>query len=57
MSSSFIKPRKAVLAGTIRACEQRIFPFERDGTDRTFDDVVVEFDTAIIDKARQTFPA
>ncbi|MDA9421810.1 hypothetical protein XH97_06775 [Bradyrhizobium sp. CCBAU 53380] len=46
-----------MLGATVGACEQRVFPVERDRTDRTFDNVVVELDTAIIDKARQTFPA
>ena len=46
-----------MLGAAIGACEQRIFPVERDRTDRTFDGVVVELDTAIIDEARQTLPA
>ena len=45
-----------MLGTAIGAGEQRIFPVERNRTDRTTN-VVVEFDTAIIDKARQTFPA
>jgi hypothetical protein len=46
-----------VLGTAVGACEQRIFPVECDRTDRTFDGVVVELDTAIIDEARQTLPA
>lgn len=46
-----------VLGAAVGTCEQCIFPVERDGTDRALDDVVVEFDTAIIDEARQALPA
>ena len=46
-----------VLGTTVGACEQRIFPVERDRTDRALYGVVVELDTAIIDEARQTLPA
>ena len=46
-----------VLGAAIRACEQSIFPVERDGADGAFDGVVVELDAAIIDEARQAFPA
>jgi hypothetical protein len=45
-----------VLGTAVGACEQRIFPIERDGTDRALGGVVVELDTAIIDEARQTLP-
>ena len=46
-----------VLGATIRACEQSIFPVERDGADGAFDGIVVELDAAIVDEARQAFPA
>ena len=46
-----------MFGAAIGSCEQRIFPIQRDGTDRTFDGVVVEFDTAIVDEARQALPA
>ena len=46
-----------VLGTAVGACEQRIFPVERDRTDRALDGVVVELDTAIIDEARQALPA
>jgi hypothetical protein len=38
----------------IRTCEQSIFPVECDGA---FDGVVVDFDSTIVDEARQAFPA
>lgn len=37
--------------------EHRIFPVQRDRTDRALDGVVVELDTAIVDEARQPLPA
>jgi hypothetical protein len=46
-----------VFGAAIRSREQRIFPVERDGADGAFDGIVVELDTAIVDEARQTFPA
>lgn len=45
-----------VLGTAVGTCEQRIFPVERDRADRALDGVVVELDTAVIDKVRQTFP-
>ncbi len=46
-----------MLGAAIGTCEQRIFTIERDGTDRSFDGVVVEFDAAVVDEAGQSFPA
>ena len=46
-----------VLGAAVRACEQRIFPIQRDRTDSAFDGIVVELDAAIIDEARQARPA
>src|SRR6478609_3520283 len=46
-----------VFGAAIRTGEQRIFPVERDGADGAFDGVVVELDAAIVDEARQAFPA
>ena len=46
-----------MFGATIGTCEQCILPIKRDGTDRAFDGVVVELDAAIIDEARQPFPA
>lgn len=46
-----------VLGTTVRTCKQCIFSVERDRADRTLDNVVVELDTAIIEKARQALPA
>src|SRR5258708_30437117 len=46
-----------MLGAAIRTCEQCIFPVERDGADGALDGVVVEFDAAIVDEARQAFPA
>ncbi len=45
-----------MLGTAVGACEQRIFPIEGDRTDRAFDGILVEFDTAIIDEARQSLP-
>jgi hypothetical protein len=42
-----------MFGAAIGACEQRIFPVERDGTDGAFDGVVVEFDATVVDEARQ----
>ena len=46
-----------VFGAAIRACEQSIFPVERDGADGAFDGVVVKLDTAIVDEAGQALPA
>jgi hypothetical protein len=46
-----------MLGAAIRASEQRIFPIERDGADRSFDGIVVDLDVAVIDEARQAFPS
>src|SRR5580692_296764 len=46
-----------MLSAAVRPCEQSIFPGERDGADGAFDGVVVELDAAIVDEARQAFPA
>ena len=46
-----------MFGAAVRTSEQGIFPVERDGANGAFDGVVVEFDAAIADKARQAFPA
>ena len=46
-----------MFCATIRTCEQRILPIKRDRADGAFDGVVVELDAAVIDEARQAFPA
>jgi hypothetical protein len=46
-----------VFGAAIRACEQGIFPVERDGADGAFDGVVIELDATIVDKACQALPA
>src|SRR4029077_4874320 len=46
-----------MLGAAVGACEQCVLAIERDGTDRSFDSVVVEFDAAIVDEAGQAFPA
>src|SRR5580692_9550173 len=46
-----------MLGAAIGACEQSIFAGKLDRTDRTFDGVVVEFYTAIVDEPRQAFPS
>lgn len=46
-----------MLGTAVRACEQSVFAVERDGADGAFDGVVVELDAAIVDEARQAFPA
>jgi len=42
-------------SAAVRTCEQSIFAVERDRADGAFDGVVV--DAAVVDEARQTFPA
>ena len=37
--------------------KQRVLATELDSTDRSFDRIVVEFDTAVINEARQPLPA
>src|SRR5579883_1254400 len=46
-----------MLGSAVRTGEQCIFAIERDGTDRALDHVGVDFDAAIIDEAREAFPA
>jgi hypothetical protein len=46
-----------MLGAAVRPREQRILSVERDGTDGAFDSVVVDLDAAIVDEARQAFPA
>ena len=46
-----------MLGTAVRPREQRILSVERDGTDGAFDSVVVDLDAAIVDEARQAFPA
>ena len=46
-----------MLGAAIGACEQRIFSVERDRADGALDGVVIDFDAAIINEARQALPA
>src|SRR5450432_4066079 len=46
-----------MLGASVRAGEQRVLSVERDRADGALDGVVVELDAAVIDKARQAFPA
>jgi len=46
-----------MLGAAVRPREQRILSVERDRADGSFDGVVVEFDAAVVDEARQAFPA
>lgn len=43
------------LVAAVTAREQMIFSSERDGTNRPFDGIGVEFDAAVIEDARQAF--
>ena len=45
-----------MLGTAVGAREQGIFPVERDRADRALDGIVVEFDAAIADEARQALP-
>ena len=42
-----------MLGAAVRTREQRILSVERDRADRSFNGVVVELDTAVIEEARQ----
>ena len=42
-----------MLGASVGTCEQRVLPVERDRADGALDGVVVEFDAAVIDEARQ----
>ena len=44
-------------ATTVAACEQLIFSSKPDGTDRAFDGIGVEFNTAVMEEARQALPS
>ena len=46
-----------MLGTPVEPREQRVLSVERDRADGAFDGVVVEFDAAIVDEARQAFPA
>src|SRR5437588_9550657 len=45
------------LSATVRAGEQMVLAPKRDGSDRAFDRIVVELDTAIVQEAAQRWPA
>jgi len=45
-----------MLGTPVEPREQRVLSVERDRADGAFDGVVVEFDAAIVDEARQAFP-
>ena len=46
-----------MLGSAVRAGEKRIFPIERNGTDRALDDVGVDLYASVVDEARQAIPA
>ena len=46
-----------MLGASVGTREQRVLPVERDRADGALDGVVVEFDAAVIDEARQALPA
>lgn len=46
-----------MLGASVGTREQRVLPAERDRADGALDGVVVEFDAAVIDEARQALPA
>jgi hypothetical protein len=46
-----------MLGASVGTREQRVLPAERDRADGVLDGVVVEFDAAVIDEARQALPA
>lgn len=48
---------RPMLGAAIKTSEQCILPIERNWADGSFDDVVVEFDAAVVDEARQALPA
>src|SRR5258706_5414193 len=45
------------ISATVRAAEQMVLAPKRDGSDRAFDRIVVELDTAIVQEAAQRWPA
>ena len=46
-----------MLGASVGTGEQRVLPAERDRADGALDSIVVEFDAAIINEARQALPA
>src|SRR5205823_3957542 len=46
-----------MFGASVRAGKQRVLPVERYWADGALDGVVVEFDAAVIDEARQALPA
>src|SRR5690606_3570847 len=48
---------RPVVAAFVRTGEQSILPVEREGTDRTLDNVAVDVDAAIAQEAGQAIPA
>ena len=46
-----------VLGSAIGTCEERILAIEGDGADRSFDDVVVDLDAAVVDEESKALPA
>src|SRR6266702_4011113 len=43
-------------ASTVAACEEMVLPAERHRADRTLDRIGVQFNAAIVQEVRQTFP-
>ena len=46
-----------VLAAAVGAGEQRVLAVERNRSDRSFDDIAVDFDAPVVKEAGQSFPA
>ena len=46
-----------MLAAAVRASEECVFSIQSDRSDRAFDDVGVDLDTAVVEEAGQTLPA
>lgn len=46
-----------MLAAAVGAGEESILPVQRDGTDRTLDDIGVDLDATVIEEACEAFPA
>ena len=46
-----------MFGAAVGASEQCILPIERNWADGAFDDVVIEFDAAVVDEAREALPS
>ena len=48
---------RPVGAAFVAAGEERILAIERDGPDRSFDRVAIDFDVAVVEEAAEALPA